>query len=131
MVNKKQTRSLSPAEKSLSDSVSDSAIRAGWKAKQVALKTVKSLTTLLKKSHKPHVVASNDEGEYDFILNQTHLPNSSIADTDYDSFSMMDIDPMITHTSSEMDLEKPISISEDDHNEEEKIIKETDKKISK
>jgi hypothetical protein len=79
------------------------------------------------------------------MLNQNHLPSSSIADTDHDrvgdaSFdihtstrasSMMDIDPTTTRTSSEMDLEKPISISEDDEDEEEKIIKETDKKISK
>jgi hypothetical protein len=67
MVNKKRTRSASPAEKSLSDSVSDSAIRAGRKAKQVALKTVKSLTALLKKPRKPRVVASDDEGEYDYV----------------------------------------------------------------
>ena len=74
------------------------------------------------------------------LLIYQNLPfNLLVADTEpdgasdiYASFIVnMDIDPSSPHASSEMDINQPISISDDDEDSKEaKIIKEMEKKIN-
>jgi hypothetical protein len=60
MVSQKRDRSPSTASERSKSSLSDTAIKVGRKAKQAAIKTVKSLTALLKKPRKPRVVSDSD-----------------------------------------------------------------------
>jgi hypothetical protein len=60
MASRKHNRSPSVTSERSMSSLSDAVIRAGRKAKQKALKTVKSFTTLLKKPRKRHVVSDDD-----------------------------------------------------------------------
>ena len=57
MANHKRHRT--PLERSVS-SLSDTAVRVGQKAKQVAIKTVKSLTALIKTPRKSHIVPDSE-----------------------------------------------------------------------
>jgi len=57
MANHKRGRT--PSERSVS-SLSDTTVRVGRKAKQVAIKTVKSLTALIKKPRKSHIVPDSE-----------------------------------------------------------------------
>jgi hypothetical protein len=60
MASRKHNRSPSVTSERSMSSLSDTVIRAGRKAKQKALKTVKSFTALLKKPRKKHVVSDDD-----------------------------------------------------------------------
>ena len=141
MTNRKRERT--PSEKSLS-SLSDSAIKAGRKAKQVALQTVKSITALIKKPCKTRVIPDTNCKLIFLIQYHQILPlflciantepkrvDDELAST-YAS-SMMDIEPASTRASSKMSTNQFVSISDDKDNDakEEKIIKEVEKKISK
>ncbi len=60
MASRKYNRSPSVTSERSMSSLSDTVIRAGRKAKQKALKMVKSFTALLKKPRKRHVVSDDD-----------------------------------------------------------------------
>jgi len=61
MANKKCAQSPSTSSKKSQSSLSNTAIKVGRKAKQAAIKTVKSLTALIKKPQKPCPVISESE----------------------------------------------------------------------
>ena len=61
MASRKHDHSLSTSsERSNKSPLSDTAIKVGRKAKQTAIKTVKSLAALLKKPRKPRVIPDSD-----------------------------------------------------------------------
>ena len=61
MASKKRDRS--PSERSLS-SLSDAAIKTSRKAKQAAIKTVKSITALIKKPRKARVIPDSERESF-------------------------------------------------------------------
>ena len=61
MASKKRDRS--PSERSLL-SLSDTAIKTSRKAEQAAIKTVKSITALIKKPHKAHVIPDSERESF-------------------------------------------------------------------
>ena len=123
--------------------LSNSAIKAGCKAKQFALQTVKSITTLIKRPHKARAIPDTDSKIFLIHYHKTLPFPLCIANTEpkgvndevvsTHAFSVMDIEPASTQASSEISTNQFISISddEDDDTKEEKIIKEVKKKISK
>lgn len=137
MANKKRNRSPSVS------SLSDTAIKAGRKAKQAAIRTVKSLTALIKPGRRHIPSDSECESLSLYIYRLTFLP-SIIADAEPDGASGvqtstrassivdMDIDDHPSpRASSEMDINPLIEISDDDEDSKEaKIIKEMENKIS-
>ncbi len=62
----KRHRSLSVTSEKSQSSLSDHVVQAGRKAKQVALKTVRSLTALIKPRR--HRVISDSEGKFFFLF---------------------------------------------------------------
>jgi hypothetical protein len=143
MASRKHNRSPSVTSERSMSSLSDTVIRAGRKAKQKALKTVKSFTALLKKPRKTHVV-SDDDRKFS-IHSQYQNFNSLLADTQPSAqagnkasgtrssahSSMVDVNATSSRASSMVDINMPLPISSDDEDGEDKIIKETENKISK
>ncbi len=123
-------------------SLSDTAIKAGRKAKQTAMKTVKSFTALLKRPRKSQVIPQSEGESSLYKMSQEFTCYFFIADTEAEninddgasiapSSSMMDIDPSSTRASSEINLNESIYVSDDDSDSTEaKIIKDAEKKIS-
>lgn len=140
MANRKRGQSQSPSSQRSLSSPSDAAIKGGRKAKQVAIKTVKSLTALIKKPCKSCTLKVNVN--FFFLCNIRNIylytadtepervvdNEASITHTSSHAPSMMDIDASLTRTSSQA---ISISSSNDDNTKEEKIIKEIKNKISK
>ena len=60
MASRKRDRSPSTSSERSKSSLSDAAIKVGRKAKLTAIKTVKSLTALLKKPRKPRIISDSD-----------------------------------------------------------------------
>src|SRR5258708_4823404 len=126
MANRKHNRSPSVVSKRSLSSLSDTVIRAGHKAKQKALKTVKSFTALTS-----HVVLDSDRKL--LLLCKTkfdcHLVNTGPTG---DGASAMDIEggTVSSRALSMMDINMPISILSDDEDTEEKIIQKAEDKIS-
>ena len=76
MPNRKHARSPSTSgssEKSLS-ALSDSALKVGRKAKQAAIKTVRSLAALIKRPRKRRAVPESDHKFFILILIDKGLP---------------------------------------------------------
>ena len=131
MANRKHNRSLSVASERSSSSLSDTVIKAARKAKQKALKTVKSFTALLKKPRTNRVVLDSDRK---LLLLCKMRFYCRLADTGPigDGASAMDIDvgTVSSRASSMMDINLPNSISSSDEDTEEKIIQKAEDKIS-
>src|SRR5260221_3090961 len=81
MANQKHSRSPSTSEKSVSSALSASAIKAGRKAKQATLKTVKLLTALLKRPCKRRAVPESDRKFFILIIDKD-IPFVCIAETE-------------------------------------------------
>lgn len=130
MANQKHNRSPSVASERSSSSLSDTVIKAARKAKQKALKMVKSFTALLKKPHTNRVVLDSDRKLFQVLCCQIKFYHC-LVDTGPtgDGASTMDIDAgtVSSHASSMMDINL---ISSDDENTEEKIIQKAEDKIS-
>ena len=94
------------SNKSLS-SLSDTAVKAGRKAKQVALKTVKSLTALLKP--RKHRVVPDSKPD-DPITSHVNFNLSCIGDAEPEKVDEGNVESTsLTHTSSIMDVDALLS----------------------
>jgi len=143
MASRKHNRSPSVTSETSLSSLSDAVKKVGRKAKQKALKTVKSFTALLKKPRKAKVIIDSDRKSFSsppMIIFDHPLADTEptqVADkvsaigSSTRSSSMMDIDAVSSHASSVMDINVPIPISSEDDDTEEKIIQEAENKISR
>lgn len=145
MASQKHNRSLSvTSERSLS-SLLDAVKNVGRKAKQKALKTVKSFTALLRKPCKAKVIIDSDRKSFssppmiifDHPLADTEptqvADKASAIESSTCSSSIMDIDGVSSCASSVIDINMPITtgISSEDDDTKEKIIKGAENKISR
>ena len=131
MASQKHSRSLSVASERSLSSLSDAVIKVGRKAKQKAIKTIKSFMALLKKPHTTRVVIVSSECKFSLLI-QWQIFYCVLADPEPtgDGASMMNVDGVLSRASSVRDRDMPISISSDEEDTEDKIIKEAEDKIS-
>lgn len=132
MASQKHSRSPSVASERSLSSLSDAVIKAGCKAKQKAIKTVKSFTALLKKPRTTRVVIVSDSECKFLLLMRWQIFCHVLADPEPtgDGASMMNVDGVSSRALSVKDRDMPISVSSDDEDTEDKIIKEAEDKIS-